>query len=180
MQRLKSFYIKHVIPLIKENFSYKNVFEVPKIKKIVVSRSFDDSCQNTKTINNFLNEVNIITCQYPKITRSKKSIANFKLKQGTIVGMYVSLRGDKMYSFLDRLINISLPRIRDFQGLSPESFDRFGNYSLGFKEQLLFPEIDFEKVSKVSGLNVNIVIHSRSKQESYFLLKELGMPFKNS
>lgn len=178
MQRLKLMYIKKVRPYLKEIFNYQNIYEIPKIKKIIVNKSFDDSCQNKKVIDSFINEMNLITCQYPKLSRSKKAIANFKLKKGTIIGMYVTLRDEKMYSFLDRLINISLPRIRDFQGLSSKSFDRYGNYNFGFTEQIMFPDIDFDRIIKVSGLNITIMINAETKEESYTLLKELGIPFK--
>lgn len=159
-------------------FNYSNPSEIPKIKKIIVNKSFDDSCQNKKVIDSFLNEINLITCQYPKLSRAKKAIANFKLRKGTIIGMYVNLRKKKMYSFLDRLINISFPRIRDFQGISTKSFDDYGNYNLGLAEQIIFADVDFDKIVKISGLNITIVTNCKTKEESYALLRELGMPFK--
>jgi large subunit ribosomal protein L5 len=146
MQRLEAFYCKHVIPFFKQNYAFDNIYEVPRLKKIVVNRGFDDSCQNSKILEILLGELNLISCQCPSLSISNCSIANFKLKKGVPIGMFVTLRGKKMYAFLDRLINLALPRIRDFQGLNPLSFDSRGNYNLGLKEQLMFPEVEFDKV----------------------------------
>lgn len=179
MQRLKSFYIKEVIPKLQEEFGYSNIHEVPKIEKIVINRGFDESCQNSKILDALLNELSIISGQKPVISKAKKAIASFKVKEKMPVGMFLTLRGDKMYSFLDRLINLALPRIRDFQGIDKKSFDNSGNYSLGINEQLMFPEIDFDKVVKVQGMDISIVTNARSDKEAFILLKELGMPFNS-
>ena len=146
MQRLEAVYYEHVIPFFKNNYNFQNIYQIPRLEKIVINRGFDDSSQNSKSLDIFLNELNVISCQYPSLALSTRSIANFKLRRGVPVGMFVTLRGKRMYSFLDRLINLVLPRIRDFQGLSPKSFDGRGNYNLGLREQLMFPEIEFDKV----------------------------------
>nr|YP_009503374.1 ribosomal protein L5 [Euglena clara]AXA45485.1 ribosomal protein L5 [Euglena clara] len=177
MQRLKSFYLKDVVPKLQKEFGYKNVHQVPKIEKIVINRGFDEHCQNTKILEALLNELSIISGQKAVVTNAKKAIAGFKIKEGMPVGMFLTLRGEKMYSFLDRLINLSLPRIRDFQGLNVKSFDNFGNYNLGLSEQIMFPEIDYDKVVKLQGMDISIVTSTKEVKQSYFLLKELGMPF---
>lgn len=179
MQRLKSIYINDVIPRLQEKFGYQNVNQIPKLKKIVINRGFDESCQNNKILDTLTAEINTISGQRTVISNSKKAIASFKVKEGMPVGMFLTLRGDKMYSFLDRLINLSLPRIRDFQGLSAKSFDGKGNYSFGLTEQMMFPEIDFDKVIKIKGMDICIVTSSKNDKEAYFLLKELGMPFSS-
>lgn len=177
MQRLKSLYINEVIPEMKLAFGYSNSNQVPKIKKIIINRGFDESCQANKTLDVFINEFKLISGQYPILTRAKKAISNFKVKENMVVGMCVTLRGDNMYSFLDRLVNLSLPRIRDFRGLSKKSFDRSGNYTIGLTEQLMFPEIEFDKVVKLQGMDISIVTNCSNNEESYFLLKKLGIPF---
>lgn len=177
MQRLRSFYLKNVVPKLKEEFSYSNVNQIPKISKIVINRGFDESCQNSKVLDILLSELNVISGQRAVISNAKKAIASFKVKENMPVGMFTTLRGDKMYSFLDRLINLALPRIRDFQGIKIKSFDGCGNYSIGLNEQLMFPEIDFDKVNKVQGMDITIVTTCKHDKEAYFLLKELGMPF---
>lgn len=179
MQRLKSYYLKEVRSKIKSNFGYKNINEVSKIKKVVVNRGLDESCQNSKIIDVLLKEISFITGQKPVIVLSKKAISGFKVKENMPIGISVTLRGDKMYGFLDRLINLSLPRIKDFQGVSSKSFDKKGSYSLGLNEQFMFPEIDFDKVTKIKGMDISIVTSAKSNEEAYFLLKELGMPFKS-
>lgn len=179
MQRLKAYYLKEVLPVIQENFGYSNVNQIPKIKKIVINRGFDESCQNSKILDILLNELNMISGQRTVVTLAKKAIASFKVKEKMPVGMFITLRGDKMYSFLDRLINLALPRIRDFQGLNSKSFDGNGNYSIGLNEQLLFPEIDFDKIVKVQGMDITIVTTAKNDKECYFLLKNLGMPFSS-
>lgn len=179
MQRLKSFYVKEVIPKLQKEFGYSNIHEIPKIEKIVINRGFDESCQNSKILDVLLNELCIISGQKPVISNAKKAIASFKVKEKMPVGMFLTLRGDKMYSFLDRLINLALPRIRDFQGIEKKSFDNSGNFSLGLNEQLLFPEIDFDKVVKVQGMDISIVTTAKSDKEAFVLLKELGMPFNS-
>lgn len=178
MQRLKSYYVKEVVPKIKLKFGYKNLSQVPKIKKVVINRGFDETCQNTKILETLTNELSLITGQRPVIVLAKKAISSFKVKENMPVGMFLTLRGDKMYSFLDRLINLSLPRIRDFQGIDPNSFDGKGNFSIGLSEQLMFPELSFDKVVKVKGMDICIITSAQSNEEAYCLLKELGMPFK--
>lgn len=156
MQRLQSFYIKNVIPKLQKEFNYKNISQVPMIKKIIINRGFDESCQNSKVLEVLLNELMLVSGQKPVITQAKKAIASFKVKQGMPVGMFLTLRGSKMYGFLDRLINLSLPRIRDFQGINKKSFDGLGNYNLGLSEQSMFPEIDFDKLIKIQGMDISI------------------------
>ncbi|EPS73480.1 hypothetical protein M569_01261, partial [Genlisea aurea] len=176
-QRLKSFYLESIVPKLKEQFKYKNIHQIPKIKKIVINRGLDESSQNSKILEVLYTEIKNISGQAPITSKSKKAIANFKLKENMSIGMFVTLRGEIMYSFLDRLINLALPRIRDFQGLSPKSFDSLGNFSIGLNEQLMFPEIEFDKVSKIEGMDICIVTTAKNKEEALFLLKLLGMPF---
>lgn len=177
MQRLKSLYINDVIPTLQEVFGYANIHEVPKIEKIVINRGFDETCQSSKVLDVLLNELSTISGQKPIISRAKKAIANFKVKEKMPVGMFLTLRNDKMYSFLDRLINLSLPRIRDFQGVSIRSFDISGNYNLGLSEQSMFPEINYDKLIKTQGMDISIVTTAKTRMEGFFLLKALGMPF---
>lgn len=179
MQRLRYFYLKNVVPKLKQEFHYVNVNQIPKITKIVINRGFDESCQNSKVLDVLLLELNVISGQRAVVTNAKKAIASFKVKEKMPVGMFLTLRGEKMYSFLDRLINLALPRIRDFQGIKFKSFDGCGNYSIGLSEQLMFPEIDFDKVNKVQGMDITIVTTCKNNQEAYILLKELGMPFNS-
>jgi large subunit ribosomal protein L5 len=179
VQRLKSVYSKNVISKLQSEFGYKNIHQVPKIKKVVINRGFDESCQNPKILEILSNELTIISGQKVTISLSRKAIASFKLKEKMPVGMFVTLRGDKMYSFLDRLINLALPRIRDFQGLNANNFDGSGNYNLGLTEQLMFPEVDFDKVVKIQGMDISIVTTSRNDKQAKFLLKELGLPFSS-
>ncbi len=168
------------MPLLYKEFKYKNVNQIPKIEKIIINRGFDESCQNAKILDVLQKELTIISGQKPVISKAKKAIANFKVKENMPIGMFLTLRGDKMYGFLDRLINLALPRIRDFQGLKLSNFDGKGNYSLGLTEQQMFPEIDFDKVIKIKGMDICIVTNAKNDKESLFLLKNLGMPFKNS
>lgn len=177
MQRLKVIYLKKVVPGLFTTFNYKNVNSIPKLKKIVINRGFDESCDNNKILEMLLNEMNIISGQKAVISKAKKAISSFKVKESMPVGMFVTLRGDKMYSFLDRLINLSLPRIRDFQGINSNKFDRSGNYTFGITDQLMFPEINFDKVSKIKGMDITFVTNCKTDKEAYFLLKELGFPF---
>lgn len=179
MQRLKSLYQKEVSAKLRDVFNYKNVNEIPKVKKVIINRGFDESCQNTKVLEVLLNELTSISGQKAILSVAKKAIASFKVKEGMPVGMFLTLRGDKMYSFLDRLINLALPRIRDFQGLNVRNFDGSGNFNLGLSEQIMFPEIDFDKVVKVQGMDICIVTSAKTDKEAYFLLKELGMPFNS-
>jgi large subunit ribosomal protein L5 len=179
MQRLKSVYTKEVKGLLLKQFQYNNIHNIPKLEKIVINRGFDETCQNAKILEVLKNEVTIISGQYVVITNAKKAIASFKVKENMPVGMFVTLRGEVMYSFSDRLINLALPRIRDFQGLNKKSFDGNGNYNLGLTEQLMFPEIEFDKILKLQGMDISIVTTSKTDEEAYFLLKLLGMPFKS-
>nr|YP_009144911.1 ribosomal protein L5 [Euglenaria anabaena]AKJ83358.1 ribosomal protein L5 [Euglenaria anabaena] len=179
MQRLKSYYLNTVIHNLQKNLDYKNINEIPKIKKIVVNRGFDESCQNSKVLDSLVTELSLISGQKVVISKAKKAIASFKVKEKMPVGMFVTLRGDRMYSFLDRLINLALPRIRDFQGIKSKSFDGCGNFSLGLSEQLMFPEVDFDKVGKVQGMDISIITTSKTDKEAYLLLKELGIPFNS-
>lgn len=178
MQRLKLLYSSKIVPLLLKHFAYSNIHQVPRLKKIIVNRGFDESCQNSKILDLLLSEFTVITGQKTCIRRSRKAIANFKVRQNMPVGMLVTLRDQRMYAFLDRLINLALPRIRDFQGLNIKSFDGSGNYSLGLSEQLMFPEIEFDKISKIQGMDITIVTSAKNDKELLFLLKELGMPFK--
>lgn len=178
MQRLKLFYLNFVVAKLQNRFKYANVNQVPRIKKIVINRGFDESCQNVKVLESLVNELNVISGQNCVVVNAKKAIASFKLKANMPVGMFLTLRGDKMYSFLDRFINLVLPRIRDFQGLSSSHFDGNGNFTIGLTEQLMFLEIDFDKVIKTEGMDISIVTNCKSDREAFYLLKELGMPFK--
>lgn len=177
MQRLQLFYLKKVVPILISKFHYSNINEIPKLHKIVINRGFDESCQNSKVFDSLTSELSIISGQHMIINKSKKAISGFKVRENMPVGMSVILRGDKMYSFLDRLINLVLPRIRDFQGVNSKSFDGNGNYTLGLSEQSMFPEVSFDKILKQKGMDITIVTTSKIDKESFFLLKELGMPF---
>lgn len=178
MQRLKTFYLNEVLDEMKKNFDYSNVHQIPRIEKIVINRGFDEVySQNTKSLDLSTNELSIISGQKVSINYAKKAIAGFKVREGMPIGMSVTLRGDKMYGFLDRLINLALPRIRDFQGVSSSSFDGCGNYCLGLTEQLMFPEISFDKVNQLQGMNITIVTTCKTDKEGFVLLEALGMPF---
>lgn len=177
--KLRHFYLTVVRSKLLENFNFNNPCKVPKLVKIVLSRSFDSSCQNSKILDSLLNELSVLSGQKAIVTPAKKAISNFKIRQGNPVGIMVTLRGYKMYAFLERLINLILPRVSDFQGLSKSGFSKSGNsYSFGFLDQSMFPEIDFEKIAKLEGLNLTIVTNTRSKEHSLFLLRSLGMPIK--
>jgi len=177
--RLKKFYFQNIVPKLVEQFQYKNKFQVPRVEKIVINRGLGAASQNAKILDSCLNELSIIAGQKGVITRSKKAIAGFKLRTKMPVGVSVTLRGDRMYGFLDRLINLALPRIRDFQGISLKSFDGNGNYSLGLEEQLMFPEIDYDKIDQIRGMDISIITSSKNDPEGLALLKEFGMPFKS-
>lgn len=177
MARLKEYYFNEIVPVMKKKFNYKNDLEVPKLEKIVVNMGVGEAKENAKVLESAVKDLETITGQKPIITKAKKSIANFKIRQGMSVGCKVTLRGEKMYEFADRLINLALPRVRDFRGVSPDSFDGRGNYALGIKEQLIFPEIDYDKVDKVRGMDVIIVTTARTDEEARELLSLLGMPF---
>nr|YP_010731919.1 ribosomal protein L5 [Phyllosiphon coccidium]WDY12750.1 ribosomal protein L5 [Phyllosiphon coccidium] len=178
-QRLKVFYNKSVLPKLISNLNYKNPLQSPRIEKIVINRGLGDGSQNSRIVESCLKELTLLTGQKGVITNSKKAIAGFKLRQKAPVGVSVTLRGDRMYGFLDRLINLALPRIRDFQGVNPKSFDNYGNYTLGLEEQLMFPEIDYDKIDQIRGMDISIVTTSKNDTESRLLLKEFGMPFRD-
>lgn len=179
-QRLKTLYQDSIVPKLTEQFGYKNVHEVPKVIKISVNRGLGEAASNAKAMESSLTELATITGQRPVITRAKKAIAGFKIRQGMPVGVMVTLRSEKMYAFLDRLISLALPRIRDFRGISPKSFDGRGNYSLGIREQLIFPEIDYDSIDQIRGMDVSIITTAQTDEEGRALLKAMGMPFRES
>ena len=178
MNRLKERYQKEVAPALKKEFGYGNVMAIPKIEKVVINMGLGEATGNAKIVDTGADELSRVTGQKAVITRSKKSIAQFKVRNGMPIGTMVTLRGDRMWEFLDRLISIALPRVRDFRGVSPRGFDGRGNYTLGLKDQLLFPEIDYMKVDKARGMNISVVTTAKSDQESRKLLQLLGMPFR--
>lgn len=178
MNRLKERYQKEIVPALMEKFNYSSVMEAPKIEKIVVNMGIGDAVTNSKALDAAVEELALITGQKPLVTRAKKSIAGFKLREGMPIGAKVTLRSDRMYEFLDKLISVSLPRVRDFRGISKNAFDGRGNYTLGVKEQLIFPEINYDKVNKVRGLDIVIVTTADTDEEARELLSELGMPFQ--
>ena len=177
MARLKDKYRAEVVPALQQKFGYKNVMEIPKLDKIVLNMGVGEARDNAKVLENAVHDMEIIAGQKAVLTNAKKSIANFKLREGMSIGCKVTLRGDRMYEFLDKLMNISLPRVRDFRGVSPTAFDGRGNYTLGVKEQLIFPEINFDKVNKTRGMDIVIVTTAKTNNEAFSLLKQLGMPF---
>jgi large subunit ribosomal protein L5 len=177
MARLKELYLKTVVPALTKEFDYKNPMAVPKIEKISLNVGMGEATQNSKLIDGAVNELTAIAGQKPVITKARKSIAAFKLRENMPIGCAVTLRGDRMYEFLDRLVNVALPRVRDFRGVSTKSFDGRGNYTLGLKDQLIFPEIDYNKVEKTKGMNISITTTARTDAEGQALLKHLGMPF---
>lgn len=178
MNRLKEKYVKEVVPSLMEKYNYKTVMLVPKIEKIVVNMGVGDSLQNSKLLEAAVSDLEAITGQKAVTTKAKKSIASFKLREGQTIGCKVTLRGEKMYNFLDKLISISLPRVRDFRGFSPRAFDGRGNYTIGIKEQLIFSEIEFDNVVKVRGMDIVIVTTAKSNEEAFDLLNNLGIPFR--
>ena len=177
MNRLKERYTNEIVPTLIKKHDYKTVMEVPKLEKIVVNMGVGDATTNSKLMEAAVNDLSLITGQKPVITKAKKSIAGFKIREGQAIGCKVTLRGLRMYEFMDRLVSIALPRVRDFRGVSKNSFDGHGNYTLGIKEQLIFPEIDYDKVSKIRGMDIVIVTTARKDDEAYALLEALGMPF---
>jgi len=179
LDRLRDRYRKEIAPALKERFNYGNVMEIPRLEKIVVNMGVGDAVQNPKAMDAAVSELAAITGQRPVVTKAKKSIANFKIRKGMNIGCAVTLRGEKMYDFLDRLINIALPRVRDFRGVSSKGFDGRGNYTLGIKEQLIFPEVDYDKVEKVRGMDITIVTTARTDEEAKGLLAAMGMPFRD-
>ena len=180
MSRLKDKYTKEIVPALKEKFGYKSVMQVPALKKIVVNRGVGAATGDKKLIDSSLEEITTITGQKAVATMSKKAISNFKLRENMPIGVKVTLRGDKMYEFLDRLTTVALPRVRDFKGISDKGFDGRGNYTLGVKEQIIFPEISIDKVSKISGMDITFVTTANTDAEAYALLQQMGMPFANS
>ena len=176
--RLKAKYQQDIVPALQKEFSYKNPMQVPTVKKVVVNIGMGEAIQNVKAMDAAVGDLAAITGQRPIITRAKRSVATFKLREGMQVGCMVTLRGERMFQFLDKLMNVALPRLRDFQGVSPEAFDGHGNYTLGLREQLVFPEIDYDKVDKVRGMEVSIVTSAHTDEEGRQLLKLMGMPFK--
>jgi large subunit ribosomal protein L5 len=176
--RLRQHYQKTVVPALTKEFGYKNIMAVPRLDKISVNIGLGEATQNAKLMDGAANELGQIAGQKPVITKAKKSIAAFKLREGMPIGCMVTLRGDRMYEFFDRLVNVALPRVRDFRGISSKSFDGRGNYTLGVKDQLIFPEIDYAKVDKTKGMNVTITTTARTDAEGLALLKNMGMPFR--
>lgn len=178
MARLKDFYKNEVVPGLTKKFGYQNVMEVPKLDKVVINMGVGEAKDNAKLLESALKDMEIIAGQKPVITKAKKSVANFKLREGMSIGCKVTLRGEKMYEFVDRLINLSLPRVRDFRGVNPNAFDGRGNYSLGIKEQVIFPEIEYDKIDKVRGMDIIFVTTANTDEEARELLTLFGMPFR--
>lgn len=179
MARLRERYKNEVVPALKERFNYANVMQVPRLEKVVVNVGVGEAVADPKVLDAVTRDIQLITGQKPIITKAKKSIAAFKVREGMPIGVKVTLRGERMYEFFDRLVSVALPRIRDFQGVSPKSFDGRGNYSLGLREQLIFPEIEYDKVDKVRGLEVVMVTTAENDEEAYELLKQMGVPFRS-
>ena len=178
MNRLKEKYTKEIVPSLKEKFSYKSVMQVPKLEKIVINIGAGDASHNSKAMEACMNDLEVITGQKPVVTKAHKSIAGFKIREGQKVGCKVTLRGEQMYNFLDKLIAVAIPRVRDFRGLSRKAFDGRGNYTIGIKEQLIFPEIEFDNVVKVRGMDIVLVTTAKTNDEALALLEELGVPFR--
>jgi large subunit ribosomal protein L5 len=179
MARLKDYYKKEVVPALIKEFNYKSRMQVPKLEKIVVNMGVGEAIQNIKALDSAVADLSLIVGQKPVITKARKSIATFKLRQGMSIGCRVTLRGDRMYEFFDRLVNVALPRVRDFRGISPRSFDGRGNFALGLKEQIIFPEIEYDKIDKIRGMNVVIATSARTDEEARQLLRLMGLPFRN-
>ncbi len=178
MARLHDQYKAEIAPALKEKFGYRNVMQVPGLSKVVVNMGLGDAIENVKVIETAADEIGIITGQKPVVTKARKSIANFKLREGVPIGVMVTLRRDSMYQFIDKLISIALPRVRDFKGVSPKGFDGRGNYTLGIKEQIMFPEVNYDKIDKIRGMNITIVTTARTDEEGLELLRLMGMPFR--
>jgi large subunit ribosomal protein L5 len=178
MEKFKTLYTSELVPHLQEVFNYKNLQQIPNIKKIQINRGLGVNAQNSKILKKSIEEFRSITGQQPIVTKSKKSIAGFKVREDMELGVTITLRGEKMYSFLDRLINLALPRIRDFQGLDPKKFDKDGNYSFGIMDQLIFPEIDYESVDQMLGYNITIITSAKTPKESFELLNKMGLPFR--
>ena len=178
MSVLKETYKSEIAPALMKKFGYKSVMQIPKLDKIVINVGCGEARENSKVVDAIINDLQIITGQKPVICRAKKSVANFKLREGMPIGCKVTLRGEKMYEFADRLINLALPRVRDFRGVNPNAFDGRGNYALGIKEQLIFPEIEYDKVDKARGMDITIVTTAETDEEGRYMLKLMGMPFE--
>jgi large subunit ribosomal protein L5 len=178
MNRMKEQYQKEVVPTLMKSLNLKNVMQVPRVQKVVVNIGMGEAMDNPKSLDAAVGDVALITGQKPVVTKAKKSIANFKLREGRTIGVKVTLRGDKMWSFLDRLMNVVLPRVRDFRGVSPDAFDGRGNYTLGLREQLIFPEIEYDKIDKIRGMEITIVTSAGSDDQAAIMLQMLGMPFR--
>lgn len=179
-QRLKNFYSETIVPKLMDEFKYTNIHQVPNVVKITVNRGLGEAAQNAKALEASLTEIANITGQKPVVTRAKKAIAGFKIRKGMPVGIMVTLRSERMYAFLDRLVNLALPRIRDFRGISPKSFDGRGNYTLGLREQLIFPEVDYDSIDQLRGMDISIITTANTDEEGRALLREFGMPFRDN
>jgi large subunit ribosomal protein L5 len=177
--RLRERYENEIVPALQKEFGYDNVMRVPQVHKLVINIGMGEAIANAKAMDNAVRDITDITGQRPVVTKAKRSIASFKLRQGMPIGVMVTLRGQRMWDFLDKLVNVALPRLRDFQGVSPDSFDGRGNYTLGLKEQLVFPEVDYDKIDKVRGMEVTVVTTARNDEEGRRLLQMIGMPFRN-
>ena len=180
MSTMKTLYTNEVAPALLKKFNYKSTMQIPKLDKIVINIGLGEAKDNPKVIDAAMNDLTIITGQKPVVTKAKKSIANFKLRQGMNIGVKVTLRGEKMYEFIDRLFNVALPRVRDFRGINPDAFDGRGNYSLGIKEQLIFPEIEYDKIDKIRGMDIIFVTTAKTDEEGRELLSLMGAPFTRS
>ena len=178
MPRLNDYYKTDVVPKLKAKFGYRNAMQVPRLTKVIVNMGLGDAIENIKVIDSAAEEIGVITGQKPVVTKARKSIANFKLRAGVPIGVMVTLRRDRMYYFLDKLMAVALPRVRDFKGVSPKGFDGRGNYTLGVKEQIIFPEVNYDKIDKIRGMNITIVTTARTDEEGLELLKLMGMPFR--
>lgn len=177
---VKTLYKEEVVKKLMEQFQYENIHQVPKVVKVTVNRGLGEAAQNAKALESSINEIALITGQKPVVTRAKQAIAGFKIRKGMPVGIMVTLRSGRMYAFMDRLINLALPRIRDFRGISPKSFDGRGNYTLGIREQLIFPEVEYDTIDQIRGMDISIITTAKTDEEGRALLKELGMPFRDN
>ncbi|ASC74305.1 50S ribosomal protein L5 [Halomicronema hongdechloris C2206] len=178
--QLKTFYYDKVVPNLMEQFQYRNIHQVPKLVKVTINRGLGEASQNAKALESSIEELSLITGQRPVVTRAKRAIAGFKIRQGMPVGVMVTLRSNRMYAFLNRLVNLALPRIRDFRGITSRSFDGRGNFTLGLREQLIFPEINYDSIDQIRGMDITIVTTANTDEEGRALLKELGMPFREN
>ena len=178
MARLKEAYVNEVAPQMMKKFGYKSVMQIPKLDKVVINVACGDAIQNSKVLDAIVSDIRTITGQQPVLCKAKKSVANFKLREGMVIGVKVTLRGEKMYEFIDRFFNLALPRVRDFRGINPNAFDGRGNYSIGIKEQLIFPEIEYDKIDKVRGMDICFVTTSKTDEEARELLSLMGAPFE--